>query len=87
MLLLGYYSYKDIIWQMILDRPKKNYIKMLVAGNEKLRFEAIMLSSNDADSNRKFIISIRLSDDMIGNGSEKLRSKSVISEFIDVSWD
>ena len=55
---------------------------MLVAGNEKLRFEAVMLSSNDADKNRKFIISIRLSDDLIGNGLEK-SSKSVISEFID----
>jgi len=51
--------------KIVPDRPKKNYIKMLVAGNEKLRFEAVMLSSNDADQNRKFIISIRLSDDMI----------------------
>ena len=47
---------------------------MLVAGNEKLRFEAVMLSSNDADKNRKFIISIRLSDDLIGNGLEKAQN-------------
>ena len=54
---------------------------MLVAGNEKLRFEAVMLSSNDADENRKFIISIRLSDDMIGNGSETKKKEVKICYF------
>ena len=49
-----------------LDRPKKNYLKMLINGNEQLRFEAVMATNNEIDKDRRFIISLRLSDDMIG---------------------
>ena len=39
---------------------------MLVNGNEKLRFEAVMATNSELDKDRRFIISLRLSDDMIG---------------------
>lgn len=48
------------------DRPKKNYLKMLINGNEQLRFEAVMATNSEIDKDRRFIISLRLSDDMIG---------------------
>lgn len=39
---------------------------MLINGNEQLRFEAVMATNNEIDKDRRFIISLRLSDDMIG---------------------
>lgn len=47
------------------DRPKKNYIKMLANGNEKLRFKAKMVTNRELDQTRRFVIEIRLADDLI----------------------
>lgn len=52
--------------RIVPDRPKKNYLKMLVNGNEKLRFKAIMIGKNPVDNSRSFVIELRLSDDLIG---------------------
>jgi len=51
--------------RIVPDRPKKNYLKMLVNGNEKLRFKAKMIGKNAVDSSRVFVFEIRLSDDLI----------------------
>jgi len=51
--------------RIVPDRPKKNYLKMLINGNEQLRFEAVMATNSEIDKDRRFIISLRLSDDMI----------------------
>ena len=65
--------------RIVPDRPRKNYLKMLLAGNEKLRFKAKMvdfvnfqfllrnfkIGRNEMDDARNFVFEIRLSDDMI----------------------
>merc|ERR1712131_79898 len=48
-----------------MGRPKKNYIKMLANGNEKLRFKAKMVTNRELDQTRRFVIEIRLADDLI----------------------
>ncbi|CBY33608.1 unnamed protein product [Oikopleura dioica] len=51
--------------RIVPDRPRKNYLKMLLAGNEKLRFKAKMIGRNEMDDDRNFVFEIRLSDDLI----------------------
>jgi len=51
--------------KIVPNRPKKNYLKMLVNGNEKLRFKAKMIGKNPIDDEREFVIEIRLADDLI----------------------
>ena len=50
---------------------------MLVNGNEKLRFEAVMATNSEIDKDRRFIISLRLSDDMIGMVLSVEKSKHI----------
>jgi len=50
---------------LVPQPPKKDFIKMLENCGKVLRFEAILDSAKPEDQGRKFIISYRLSDDMI----------------------
>jgi len=50
---------------LVPQPPKKDFIKMLENGGKVLRFEAVMDSQKPEDQGRKFIISYRLSDDMV----------------------
>lgn len=50
---------------LVPQPPKKDFIKMLENGGKVLRFEALLDSQKPEDQGRKFIISYRLSDDMI----------------------
>jgi hypothetical protein len=50
---------------LIPQPPKKDFIKMLENDGKILRFAAVMDSPSPEDENRKFIISYRLSDEMM----------------------
>jgi len=50
---------------LVPQPPKKDFIKMLENSGKVLRYEAVMDSNKPEDNGRKFIISYRLSDDMI----------------------
>lgn len=50
---------------LVPQPPKKDFIKMLENDNKVLRYEAILESMRVEDKLRRFIISYRLSDDMV----------------------
>ena len=50
---------------LVPQPPKKDFIRMLENDGKILRFAAVMDSPHPEDVNRKFIISYRLSDDMM----------------------
>jgi hypothetical protein len=50
---------------LIPQPPKKDFLRMLENDGKILRFAAVMDSPHPEDANRKFIISYRLSDDMM----------------------
>eukprot|EP00794_Sanderia_malayensis_P011887 gene11887-13119_t len=50
---------------LVPQPPKKDFIKMLENDNKVLRYEGVLKSVRQEDKDRRFIISYRLSDDMI----------------------
>ncbi|KAJ3020680.1 EF-hand domain-containing protein 1 [Thoreauomyces humboldtii] len=50
---------------LVLKPPKKDFIKMLENEHKVLRFVAKLTSKHKEDSERRFVISYRLSDDMM----------------------
>ncbi|XP_078584990.1 EF-hand domain-containing protein 1-like [Branchiostoma floridae x Branchiostoma japonicum] len=63
---------------LIPQPPKKDYIKMMENDHKILRFEATMDSVHPEDNNRRFIISYRLSDDMISIYEPPVRNSGII---------
>jgi hypothetical protein len=64
----GYGSLEDSLQSclsLVPQPPKKDFIKMLENDGKVLRFEAVLDSNKPEDKGRRFIISYRLSDDMI----------------------
>lgn len=63
---------------LIPQPPKKDFIKMLENDGRVLRFEATMDSIKPEDRGRRFIISYRLSDDMITIHEPPVRNSGII---------
>lgn len=63
---------------LIPQPPKKDFIKMLENDHKVLRFEAIMDSVRPEDAGRRFIISYRLSDDMLTIYEPPVRNSGII---------
>ncbi|KAJ3101596.1 EF-hand domain-containing protein 1 [Phlyctochytrium bullatum] len=64
----GYGSVEDSLQScrhLVLQPPKKDFIKMLENEHKVLRFVAKMESKHREDWNRRFVISYRLADDMM----------------------
>ncbi|CAB3978488.1 EF-hand domain-containing 1-like [Paramuricea clavata] len=64
----GFGSLEDTLQSclsLIPQPPKKDFIRMLENDNKVLRYSAVMESVRPEDRDRKFIISYRLSDDMM----------------------
>lgn len=77
----GYGSMEDSMQSclsLVPQPPKKDFIKMLENDGKVLRFEAIMDSTRTEDKNRRFIISYRLSDDMITIYEPQVRNSGTI---------
>merc|ERR1712139_150585 len=63
---------------LVAQPPKKDFIKMLENDGQVLRYEARMESSRQEDRDRRFIISYRLSDDMISIFEPQQRNSGII---------
>jgi len=63
---------------LVPQPPKKDFIKMLENDNKILRYEAIMESVRAEDRLRRFIISYRLSDDMVTVFEKAQRNSGII---------
>jgi len=63
---------------LIPQPPKKDFIKMLENDGRVLRFEAVMDSTKPEDRGRRFIVSYRLSDDMITIHEPPVRNSGII---------
>jgi len=63
---------------LVPQPPKKDFIKMLENDNKVLRYEAKMLSCRTEDRDRRFILSYRLSDDMITIFEPQQRNSGII---------
>ncbi|XP_078481213.1 EFHC1 [Ciona intestinalis] len=63
---------------LVPQPPKKDFIKMLENDHKILRYEAAMDSVRQEDRNRRFIISYRLSDDMISIFEPPQRNSGII---------
>jgi len=63
---------------LVAQPPKKDFIKMLENDGLVLRYEARMESSRQEDRDRRFIISYRLSDDMISIFEPQQRNSGII---------
>ena len=50
---------------LVLQPPKKDFIKMLENDHKVLRFVARLESKHKEDKDRRFVISYRLADDMM----------------------
>lgn len=77
----GYGSLEDSLQSclsLIPQPPKKDFIKMLENDGKQLRFEAVMESNKPEDEGRRFIISYRLSDDMITIYEPQVRNSGII---------
>jgi len=77
----GYGSQEDSMqscMSLIPQPPKKDFIKMLENDGRELRFEAVMESKKPEDRGRRFIITYRLSDDMITVYEPPVRNSGII---------
>jgi len=63
---------------LVPQPPKKDFIKMLENDNKVLRYEAILESVRAEDKLRRFIISYRLSDDMVTIHEKAQRNSGII---------
>lgn len=63
---------------LIPQPPKKDFIKMLENDHKTLRYEAKLESVRPADRHRRFIISYRLSDDMVSIFEPPQRNSGII---------
>lgn len=63
---------------LVPQPPKKDFIKMLENDHKVLRYEAKVESVRPEDSNRRFIISYRLSDDMVSIFEPPQRNSGII---------
>ncbi|ELU05830.1 hypothetical protein CAPTEDRAFT_167243 [Capitella teleta] len=77
----GYGSLEDSLQScltLIPQPPKKDFIKMLENDGHVLRFEAMLDSPKPEDKGRRFIISYRLSDDMITIYEPPVKNSGII---------
>jgi len=63
---------------LVPQPPKKDFIKMLENDNKVLRYQAKMQSAREEDRERRFILSYRLSDDMITIFEPHQRNSGII---------
>ncbi|CAK8696625.1 unnamed protein product [Clavelina lepadiformis] len=63
---------------LVPQPPKKDFIKMLENDHKILRYEAMMESERPDERNRRFIISYRLSDDMVSIFEPPQRNSGII---------
>jgi hypothetical protein len=63
---------------LVPQPPKKDFIKMLENDNKVLRYQAKMQSAREEDRERRFILSYRLSDDMITIFEPQQRNSGII---------
>jgi len=63
---------------LVPQPPKKDFIKMLENDNKVLRYQAKMQSAREEDRDRRFILSYRLSDDMITIFEPQQRNSGII---------
>lgn len=77
----GFGSLEDSLqncMSLVPQPPKKDFIKMLENDGKVLRYEAKMLSCRAEDRDRRFIMSYRLSDDMITIFEPQQRNSGII---------
>nr|CAB3241327.1 EFHC1 [Phallusia mammillata] len=77
----GFGSLEDSVQNclcLVPQPPKKDFIKMLENDHKVLRYEAAMDSVRPEDRNRRFIISYRLSDDMVSIFEPPQRNSGII---------
>jgi hypothetical protein len=71
---------------LVPQPPKKDFIKMLENDHKVLRYEAKVESVRPEDANRRFIISYRLSDDMVSIFEPPQRNSGIIGgKFLEVT--
>ena len=77
----GFGSLEDTLQSclsLIPQPPKKDFIRMLENDNKVLRYSAVMESVRPEDKDRKFIISYRLSDDMMTIYEPPVRNAGIL---------
>uniref|UniRef100_UPI0037E71C01 EF-hand domain-containing protein 1 n=1 Tax=Semicossyphus pulcher TaxID=241346 RepID=UPI0037E71C01 len=64
---------------LLPEPPKKHVLKMLVNGNQVLRYSARLDSQNPDDEGRRFVLSYYLCDDMISIFEKPTRNSGIIA--------